>query len=464
MSFDAERFASTPTVRELNSLKKNELLQLAQYYELTADAALSKSQVKEIVLKHLIDEELITPVDETAKEIGTNNGMSGEELLQLKRLEFQEREKEREAQLRLKELDIKERELSLQVQLKELEVRATRATTVAPETNTSFDVGKHVKFVPVFHEAEVDKYFLHFEKVARSLKWPEEEWTLLLQSSLIGKAREVYSALSIDDSAQYDVVKSAILKAYELVPEAYRQKFRNTTKTDNQTYVEFARVKESLFDRWCTSKDIDEDFVKLRQLVLVEEFKNCVSRNVKTYLDEKKAENLKEAAVLADDYVLTHKGLSSQRTSTTSALNQNASSFIPTNPGQRRYDLRPNGRNHQQNGRGNWKRNVPPLGPECYYCKKKGHVMSDCWHLRNATSGSTKSTMTTVQASKLLPDGKPKTACGFDRAVDEYTPFISKGIIHAPGSNSPMPINILRDTGANPIYIVGEQASHGNTD
>ena len=132
----------------------------------------------------------------------------------------------------------------------------------------------------MFREAEVDKYFLHFEKVARSLKWPEEEWTLLLQSSLVGKAREVYSALSIDDSAQSDVVKSAILKAYELVPEAYRQKFQNTTKTDNQTYMEFAKVKESLFDRWCTSKDIDEDFVKLRQLVLVEEFKNCVSRRL----------------------------------------------------------------------------------------------------------------------------------------------------------------------------------------
>ena len=218
--------------------------------------------------------------------------------------------------------------------------------------------------------------------------------------------------------------------------------------------MKFARVKESLFDRWCTSKDIDEDFVKLRQLVLVEEFKNCVSRDVKTYLDEKKAENLKEAAVLADDYVLTHKGLSSQRTSTTSALNQNASSFIHTNPGQRCYNLRPNGRNHQQSGRGNWKRNVPPSGPECYYCKKKGHVMSYCWHLRNATSGSTKSTMTTVRASKLLPDGKPKTTWGFDRAVDEYTPFISKGIIHAPGSNSPIPINILWDMGENQSILL----------
>jgi len=37
---------------------------------------------------------------------------------------------------------------------------------------------------------------------------------------LTGKAREVYSALSVEQSSHYDAVKSAILKAYELVPEA----------------------------------------------------------------------------------------------------------------------------------------------------------------------------------------------------------------------------------------------------
>ena len=52
----------------------------------------------------------------------------------------------------------------------------------------------------------------------------------------------------------------------------------------------------------------------LQQLILVEEFKNCVSCEVKTYLDEKKVDILKEAAVLADNYVLTHKGTFSQHT------------------------------------------------------------------------------------------------------------------------------------------------------
>ena len=57
-------------------------------------------------------------------------------------------------------------------------------------------------------------------------------------------------------------------------------------KDPNQTYVEFTRSKEQLFDRWCCSKKIDQNYDKLRQLVLVEEFKRIQS-DVKTFLDKK---------------------------------------------------------------------------------------------------------------------------------------------------------------------------------
>lgn len=130
----------------------------------------------------------------------------------------------------MKELQLKEKELEVQLRLKELEI--SKLTPAGPPSTRSietgstepvFDVSKHVKFVPSFSETEVDKYFMHFEKVAQSLKWPKDAWTLLLQSGLVGKARAVYSALSVEDSSQYDTVKMSILRAYELVPEAYRQ-------------------------------------------------------------------------------------------------------------------------------------------------------------------------------------------------------------------------------------------------
>ena len=147
-----------------------------------------------------------------------------------------------------------------------------RANQPKQKIEHNSDVTKHIRLVPPFQEKEVDKYFLHFEKVAENLNWPKEHWTLLLQSVLIGKAREIYTQLGVEESHHYETIKELILKGYELVPEAYRQKFRNCKKDSNQTHVEFARNKEQLFDRWCCSKKIDQNYDKLRQLMLVEEF------------------------------------------------------------------------------------------------------------------------------------------------------------------------------------------------
>ena len=69
-------------------------------------------------------------------------------------------------------------------------------------------------------------------KIATSLEWPKEFWILLIQSVLIRKAREIHSVLLVEKNAQYEEVKQAILKAYELVPEEYHQKFRNNKKQD----------------------------------------------------------------------------------------------------------------------------------------------------------------------------------------------------------------------------------------
>ena len=49
------------------------------------------------------------------------------------------------------------------------------------------------------------------------------------------------------------------------------------------------------------------DHAKLRQLMLVEEFKRCINSDITSFLYEKQVETLKAAARLADNYALTHK-------------------------------------------------------------------------------------------------------------------------------------------------------------
>lgn len=58
-----------------------------------------------------------------------------------------------------------------------------------------------------------------------------------------GKAQEAIAAIPLEDSVDYENVKAAILCIYELVPEAYRQRFRDHKREQGQTYVEFAREK-----------------------------------------------------------------------------------------------------------------------------------------------------------------------------------------------------------------------------
>ena len=71
---------------------------------------------------------------------------------------------------------------------------------------TQFDATKHIRLIPPFQGKEVDKYFLQYEKIAEILEWPKEHWTLLLQSVVIGKAREIYTQLTLEESSDYDKV------------------------------------------------------------------------------------------------------------------------------------------------------------------------------------------------------------------------------------------------------------------
>ncbi len=82
-------------------------------------------------------------------------------------------------------------------------------------------------------------------------------------------------------------MKSAILRAYELVPEAYRQCFRKHKKSPTQTFVEFARENGVLVDKWCTASKAS-NFDSLRELMFLEEFKGCLSERVIVYLNEEK--------------------------------------------------------------------------------------------------------------------------------------------------------------------------------
>ena len=537
----------TRSLEPLKKLKKENLIKVAAHYGITPAVGATKSHILDLIKDHCVENDIIDeveekPIAETAEIVRLKLDFEREE----RRLEREEAQRAREAEKALQDAQLaaqlseaeKARELRLAElkearELRELELKAEQEKALlaaeieakkeaaarehelkmaslgkqSPSDKASvFDPARNIRLVPPFQEKEVDKYFAHFEKVADSLNWPKESWVLLLQSVLVGKAQEIYGSLSVEQSSNYEHVKEAILKAYELVPEAYRQKFRNYLKYDSKTHVEFAREKENLFNRWCHSKEIGQDFKKLKQMVLLEEFKDKVRPDIRSHLDEQKVEELEKAAIMADDYALTHKMSSKSG-----------------NPQQKRYHGSGNRENVSRNAddrkrQGKSTENVglvskvEPLKPvSCGHCGKPGHIITNCWKLggktpcehcgrfnhksedcriaKNKLQKEVKPTgLTSLKGLKVSPFNESENQKGvkvkplIDRNhfveknkgikvnplhndksciedeispntesdyMENYKPFISEGVVSLVGDeNSSQKVKILRDTGA----------------
>ena len=473
--------------REERRIAREEACEEAQRAREAAEAEAQRAREAE---KALQDAQLAEA--EKARELRLAELKEARELREL------ELKAEKEKALLAAELEAASREHELKM--------ASLGKQSPSEKASAFDPSRNIRLVPPFQEKEVDKYFAHFEKVADSLNWPKESWVLLLQSVLVGKAQEIYGSLSVEQSSNYEHVKEAILKAYELVPEAYRQKFRNYLKYDSKTHVEFAREKENLFNRWCHSKEIGQDFKKLKQLVLLEEFKGKVRPDIRSHLDEQKVEELEKAAIMADDYALTHKMSSKSG-----------------NPQQKRYHGSGNRENISRNmddrkRQGKSTENVglvskvEPLKPiSCGHCGKPGHIITNCWKLggktpyehcgrfnhksedcriaKNKLQKEVKPTgLTSLKGLKVSPFNESENSKGvkvkplIDRNhfveknkgikvnplhndnsciedeispntesdyMENYKPFISEGVVSLVGDeNSSQKVKILRDTGA----------------
>ncbi|XP_068206236.1 uncharacterized protein [Palaemon carinicauda] len=222
-------------------------------------------------------------------------------------------------------------------------------------------------------------------------------WTVLIQCRLVGKAIRVYNALEEGIVRDYQKVKSMILKAYDLVVEAYHIKFRNDNKHPSKSFVEFARVKENQFDDWIKSHQV-VSFASLREMLFLEEFKKSCRKELRVLLEEVKVVKVSNAAQLADEYVLTHCSVTSSfsypcRTDPSSQVFNNVNRVEPSlsislknansfsggisggPPPQRNSGNKGIAMSNTPN-----RYNNPGSGRErtCFWCNKPGHFQNQC--------------------------------------------------------------------------------------
>lgn len=519
--FDAGKFteglkepgsSSSENYAELKALKRAEVYAFCKLHHLDVKASTVKAELFAVALYHVVDCGLIdeSVLDEQEEVLGPSGKAEDPRLVQAKAREMEARAKvleeeasakraKAEAEVEVRKAERARAEADAEVKKAEAELKRAQARRLAEGHTTGpaivvFDPTKHVRMVPAFQEKDVESFFQAFEHTARTLSWPKEHLVLLLSTALRGKAQIAYSALPVEDRDDYETVKEAILRAFELVPEAHRQKFRGLQMGDSQTHVEYAKEKGRLFDKWLRSRNVKE-FCELRSLVLLEDFKDNIHKDVRVHLDDLGVTDLSEAARKSDDYAVTHKLASfvSRATNDPRMKSGDKRSMYkgarnggkPSKPGGAGPDkwckYHECGTHSTEECRG-----LKPSGDMtkkprvCYRCGRPGHVISECKSVPVAKDKESVAiaTSTSEKPEKPKPVGFVATreapgdaSPGFSQfsgprgadpvgrkdVVDErFAHFVSPAVVTSPESGNVVgnTINVLRDTGASQSLLL----------
>ncbi|XP_070545582.1 uncharacterized protein [Ptychodera flava] len=285
-----------------------------------------------------------------------------------------------------------EREYSLQMERLKLGVVSKQEVSESTDLSTA-DSSSRVKAsapkLPAFDESrdDMDAYLFRFEKFATSQNWPRATWATSLSALLSGKALTVYSSMAATETMDFDKLKEALLKRYQLNEEGFRVKFRTSKQEKSETVKAFVARLDHYFDRWVSMAKVDNDYGKLKDLLLREQFLSGCDRDLSLFLRERIMVDVNEMAEYADRFTEAREqvGYKDQFRSNKNKFKGQVSSHSNGN----------NAKYMDSQSKSGAKYKGPII---CYNCGKPGHTSAKCWSKVGVDKvKSTRLVATTVQ-------------------------------------------------------------------
>ncbi|GFV91830.1 retrovirus-related Pol polyprotein from transposon opus [Trichonephila clavipes] len=207
----------------------------------------------------------------------------------------QEREDELKRQER-DELKLQEREDEIKRQereyeLEKLKIEASMMSNGFRRERNSQNEGiqEHVpvglqKLMRTFDpkEGDIRFYLILFERQARRVHIKEEDWVTNLVGLLPLEMANLISREPEEKANDYEHIKGMLLKGFKLSPEAFKVKFKRHCKSAENTWRDFGFELANYFNEWISGLKI-YDFDRLKQLVIVEQMKEQVSRDIQQH-------------------------------------------------------------------------------------------------------------------------------------------------------------------------------------
>ena len=147
---------------------------------------------------------------------------------------------------------------------------------------------------------DIEAYQTTFERIMVVHGIDRSRWAYKLAPEFTGKAQLAYAAMDTAASRDYEELKAAILRRYDINEETYRQRLRAASRKDVETHRELATRLADTVDKWtreCSSVQ------ELRDLIVKEQLLNSLPSDIRVWVSERKPKTSREAGQLADDYL-----------------------------------------------------------------------------------------------------------------------------------------------------------------
>ena len=280
-----------------------------------------------------------------------------------KRKKEEERSKKEE---RAYEMELFEREEKRKKEEREHEMELVKLKLSAGDSGIFSEDKRMVKSlpkIPPFNEDidEVDLYIQRFEKLAVFHKWEKTEYATLLGTLLRGKALKVYCGLAPSVADNYEELKSALLKAFQVNPNNYRKKFRESTIEQGESYVQLICRMRQYYDKWLELSEVLSTYEQVSDYMIFDQVLSNCSSELRAYLLEKKFSSSHEMALCADRYMAAHGITKCKRTK----VPTKSSGIKPLSKTKTSEPLNKSELNPYRNVR-------------CHLCNQMGHIRPQC--------------------------------------------------------------------------------------
>ena len=232
---------------------------------------------------------------------------------QEKEKEREEKAKDREAQrekdqreLKLKELEMELEKLRLSQDMKKLDIENDQEAEVVDVGVVSGQKTRGPKMTPFDERDDMDSYLHRFERNAELQGWKRDVWAVYLSALLKGRALDVYARLPPEQSKDYEVLRTALLKRYALTEEGYKSKFYESKPEKGESPQQFIIRLESYFMRWLDLAKVEHTFEGVRALMIRERYLATCSKPLELFLRERTITDLQELGKLAEQFEDAH--------------------------------------------------------------------------------------------------------------------------------------------------------------